>query len=175
MDVQGLGTLKDALSVLGGTQSVTAWGPAEAVKSRGLMLGRFLLMEDAQVNHVKIGEAFPSIGLCIDCNVTGEDHIQRLASNVHVSDFKYNRGIRDTLCEFACINVFDAGRRSAMLHALVPLVADCIKSNLDVVFHDTMGTCMNVLAMAAVQKSLTGSDLYVSDVESNVKKLLAVK
>jgi hypothetical protein len=89
MDVAGLGCLKDAFAVLGGTQAPTAWDPAEMTKSGVEMLGRFILMEDAQVNHSSVAEVFPHIGLCIDCNSSPEAIVRRLASNVYVSDFEY--------------------------------------------------------------------------------------
>ena len=167
MDVAGLGCLKDAFLVLGGTQPPTAFDPADLGPFHVEMMGRFLLMEDAQVNHSSVAEVFPKIGLCIDCNSSAAS-LRRKASNVFVSDFIYKDGMSACLCEFAGLNVFDEARRSDMLYALVPLVADCLKAKLDVVFHDQTGVCLGLLAMAAVWKSFTGGEMYVSDVEVNV-------
>jgi hypothetical protein len=179
MDVPGLGCLKDAYAVLGGTQAPTAWdvggvGGPRLMEDAFQVLGRCILMEDAQVNHESVNEVFPRIGLMVDCNSSGlYAGVRRLARShcleKFVSDFEYAEwDTRNPLAKVACLDVFDEKRRSDMLSALVMMVSDVLKCNLDVVFHDQLGVCLCVLAMAAVQKTFTGVDIYVSDVEFTV-------
>ena len=172
MDVGGLGCLRDAFAVVGGSQAPSACDPAEFAERGGGLCARFLLLEDNQVLHEKLEEVFPRIGLIVGCNLTSMDaSVRRKASNSFESNFEY-KGERahervhmsaGNPHEVAWLNVFDSGRRSDMVRAVVPLAAACLIEGKDVVFHDKFGMASCVLVAAAVQKQIHGGNMYVSD------------
>ena len=165
MDVSGLGCLKDAFVVMGGSQSPSACDPTEFAARGGGLCARFILLEDNQVLHAKLEEVFPRVGLIVDCSSTSMDAKVRCkassTSDTFESNFEYkgeraHERVHMSPCvphEVAWINVFDVTRRSDMLKALVHLAAACLAEGQDVVSHDKFGMTLCVLAAAAVQKN----------------------
>ena len=100
--------------------------------------------------------------LVIDCNAYPARAVRREENGVYTCQQWDYKKLDNKEYQAVVLDVFSV-ERTKMLKSVVPLVQQTLMHGNDVIFHDKYAVRLCVIAGAAIQRSLTGQQLYVSD------------